>query len=138
MKPRGVSRARAFMERGMYIDIAIRAKMRQLHELKAAAIGLQSSRFDPVKVQNGRRNSAEDALIEYLDYSREIQNELVTLARVRREIVDVIDAVPDRRYKVLLRTAYLRGQELNVKAKKMLAEALEEVEKILNEKGDTK
>jgi hypothetical protein len=133
-----VSRARAFMERGMFIDIAMRAKLRRLDELKAAAIGLQSSRFDPVRVQNGRRNSAEDALIEYLDYSREIQNELVTLARVRREIVDVIDAVPDRRYKVLLRTVYLRGQELNVKAKKMLAEALEEVEKILNERGDAK
>ena len=133
-----VSRARAFMERGMYIDIAIRAKMRQLHELRAAATGVQSTRYDAVKVQNGRMNSMEDTLVEYIDRSREVNAELEKLWKIRREIADVIVQVPDYKSRALLMAAYVRGLELNATAKRMLADALEEVEKILNEKGDTK
>lgn len=146
-----VSRARVFMERGRYLDIAIRSKTDELARLRAIAEGVQSVRYDALKVQGGHGNGMEAALVEYAAYSAEVDAELRRLITIRREISALINAIPDYRYQALLRGVYLCNRTHADMAKELcmtvyhirsnlLPEALMAVEMILNEreKGDMK
>jgi len=59
------------------------------------------------KVQTSRKNTSENWYIEYADYSREIDNQIDKLIRIKREIQNAINRVSDSTLCTLLIERYI-------------------------------
>lgn len=75
-----------------------------LNELKVEAQNLRD--------HEGQRTQLDAAVAEYVDACDDAASYLKLLTQTRREIVGIIDSVPDKKLQELLRWRYINGKTL--------------------------
>lgn len=100
---------KAYLQQSYYAEQSVRAKrerIRTLRELATSAVG----RLEAARVSgSGERSRIESCVVEIDALEREIDIDLNTQIRKRREVERVIRAVEDPRLRTLLELRHLSG-----------------------------
>lgn len=99
--------AKEYLSRAFYLNMRIRSKNEQIAEMNALATKVTSTLSDaPV---SGTRNDhkMEDVILNILEYENELKDAMNQLVTLKREIREVIEQIGNDEYKVLLEMRYL-------------------------------
>lgn len=97
-----------FLSRGYMIE----REMKELEAEKKKAFTMCTvhGAAGDIKVQSSPRNSVDERLADYADYSAEIDKALRQLIHAKREIFNVIRGVKNNTYRYILEMRYIRFQ----------------------------
>ena len=109
--------AKEYLSRAYYLDMRIRSKAMQIAELETLATKV-SAALSPIKVQTSRDDhKMESTVIKMHEYQEELDADMKKLIQVKKETKQIIDAVDNDEFRVLLELRYLssmRWEEIAV------------------------
>ncbi len=133
--------AKEYLSQAMWLDKSINNKLEQMERLKAIAEKVTVD-FTQEKVSGGKATTSpmEDATVNLIDLSHEINDDIDRLIDLKREILDVISQVEDVSYQLVLEMRYINNKSWDDVARDMgydrrtifriHGKALKEIEKI--------
>lgn len=100
--------AKEFLQQYHYTDREISAKLLQIRRLREIAEKTTKA-ITADRVQASNENRLEAAVQKIVDLERDIQNDVVTLAKARHRIEDAVNLMSDPVLKEVLRLRYING-----------------------------
>ena len=92
------------------MDNQIRSKELEIEMMKELAQSVHSSQMGSVPASKGSGNSyVEKAVIRYVDEERKLERERQELILKKQMIYRLIESVPNKKYRQVLRFRYLKG-----------------------------
>ncbi len=90
----------------------VQAEVAQLRRLRQRAYE-QATRATarPSKAPAHGGNASRDLMADCAEYAAALDRQLLELQRIEREVLGVIEQVPDSRYRRLLRARYVEGKK---------------------------
>lgn len=96
-----------WLQRGLFIEIKINAKLEQIHRLRDMATSITTT-LSPDKVIGSNTGDRTAKCIERIvDLEREIDSEIDVLVNIKREISELISQIDDDGIKTLLELRYI-------------------------------
>lgn len=99
--------ARAYFERARYIDRRIDSKIEQVESLRELAARATAILSDSPHSPSPDRQPIETILVKIFELEAEINADIDMLVDLKREMVSVINAVPNPEHQTLLELRYL-------------------------------
>lgn len=96
-----------YLSQALYLDQRIDSKLEQVDALNALATKATSTLTDMPKHKSVSTSSLEDIVIKIIDLQQSINQDIDTLVDLKREIIQVIQAVDDKELQTLLEKRYL-------------------------------
>lgn len=100
--------AKEFLQQYRYADREISTKLLQIRRLREIAAKTTKA-ITPDRVQSSSENRLEAAVQKIVDLERDIQNDVVALAKARHRIEDAVNLMSDPILKEVLRLRYING-----------------------------
>lgn len=96
-----------YLSQALYLDQRIDSKLEQVDALNALATKATSTLTDMPKHKSVSTSSLEDIVVKIIDLQQSINQDIDTLVDLKREIIQVIQAVDDKELQTLLEKRYL-------------------------------
>lgn len=96
-----------YLSQALYLDQRIDSKLEQVDALNALATKATSTLTDMPKHKSVSTSSLEDIVVKIIDLQQSINQDIDTLVDLKREIIQVIQAVEDKELQALLEKRYL-------------------------------
>ena len=109
--------AKEFLSQAWQIDRRIDRKIEERERLNARLTSARAANLSGMP--RGGRHDWTDAVAALLDMDAAIRDEIMALCRVKRQVMDAIDAVADMRYRRLLELRYRNYMEWEAIAEEM-------------------
>ncbi len=92
------------------MDEQIRSKEREIEAMKELAQSIHSPQLGRIPASKGCATSyVDEAVSEYVDAERKLEQEKQALIRKKQMIYHIIEAIPNLKYRRVLRYRYLEG-----------------------------
>ena len=99
--------AKEFLSQARYLDMRINSKLEQIDSLNDLATKCTSTLTGMPHNPSQSTSLMADAVCKIVDLQELIKNDVSKLVDLKREIMDVIDAIENDEYKTLLEKRYL-------------------------------
>ena len=99
--------AKQYMRRAYHVDGIINAKLKQIRQLKYTACMLSRNMTGDKVQANGRNDKVAEVTANIVDLENEINNQIDALVDYKRDIITVIEHVPEAHYRLLLQLRYV-------------------------------
>ena len=99
--------AKQYLSQALRIDQRIESRIAERDRLASKATSLRATQLTGMPRGGGR--DWTDAINEVIDLTSKIEDEIMELCRLKREIMATIDRVEDSRYRMLLEFRYRSG-----------------------------
>ena len=80
---------------------------------------VRSSKMKDVNIQEGKTKTAEDRIIEYVEYAKKIDDLIDKLVKLKMEAVKKIEKIEDGTHRILLTERYINNKEWDEVAKSL-------------------
>ena len=100
--------AKEYLQRYLDADRAINAKLEQISRLRALATKTTQA-LQPDKVAGCTEDNMASIVAKIVDLSREVDEDIDRLQKIKREVEEVINSVPNAKQREVLRWRYLVG-----------------------------
>lgn len=92
------------------IDQEINAKEEWKQKMWGRLTSIGSSKIKEVNVQESQRQTIEDRIVKYIDYSNELDNRIDELVDKKMKITREIEMLEERTYRTLLIERYINNK----------------------------
>lgn len=99
--------AKEYLLQARYLDEQITSKTQQIASLNDLATRCTTTFSDMPRNPNRGQSRLEDCIIKILDLEDELKSDISELVNLKKEIMEVIKAVPNVEYQTLLEKRYL-------------------------------
>lgn len=97
--------AKEYLGQAYRVDVRIRCKMEQVQSLRELAIKASSTLSDMPK--GSGYTSKADIVAKIIDYENEINKEIKKLVKLKEDVTDAINSIPNAEQRTLLELRYL-------------------------------
>lgn len=97
--------AKEYLGQAYRVDLRIRCKMEQVQSLRELAIKASSTLSDMPK--GSGYTSKADIVAKIIDYENEINKEIKKLVKLKEDVTDAINSIPNAEQRTLLELRYL-------------------------------
>lgn len=97
--------AKEYLGQAYRVDLRIRCKMEQVQSLRELAIKASSTLSDMPK--GSGYTSKADIVAKIVDYENEINKEIKKLVKLKEDVTDAINSIPNAEQRTLLELRYL-------------------------------
>ena len=97
--------AKEYLGQAYRVDLRIRCKMEQVQSLRELAVKASSTLSDMPK-GSGYKSKA-DIVAKIVDYENEINKEIKKLVKLKEDVTDAINSIPNAEQRTLLELRYL-------------------------------
>ena len=102
--------AKEYLSRAFYLNMRIHSKNEQIAVMNALATKVTSTLSDTPVSGTKNDQKMEDVILNILEYENELKDAMNELVTLKREIRDVIEQVGNDEYRVLLEMRYLSSK----------------------------
>ena len=99
--------AKEYLSQAKYLDMRINSKIQQLSSLNDLAKKCTSALTGMPRNPSGSTSTMADTINKIIDLQREINADIDALVDLKRDITDVIKAVPEQEAQTILEKRYL-------------------------------
>ena len=99
--------AKEYLGQARFLDMRINSKIQQVASLNELATKCTATISDMPRNPNRGGSRMADAVIKIIDLQEEINRDIDKLVELKREIMEVIRAVPNAEYQTVLEKRYL-------------------------------
>ncbi|MDE6748574.1 MAG: DUF1492 domain-containing protein [Lachnospiraceae bacterium] len=99
--------AKEYLSRAFYLNMRIRSKNEQIAVMNALATRVTSTLSNTPVSGTKNDHKMEDVILNILEYEKELKEAMNQLVTLKREIRDVIEQIGNDEYQVLLELRYL-------------------------------
>ena len=135
-------KAKEYMQQAFFLDKKINSLIRQLNNLRDQATNTTQIMSDMPRNPSGETSKMESRVVDICDLRDEIMKQIGKLMELRKDMMDIVMAVPDPECQLILQERYFEmltwgdiACDINRSirsAQIMHAKALDEVQKILD------
>ena len=97
--------AKEYLGQAYRVDLRIRCKMEQVQSLRELAVKASSTLSDMPK--GSGYTSKADIVAKIVDYENEINKEIKKLVKLKEDVTDAINSIPNAEQRTLLELRYL-------------------------------
>ena len=97
--------AKEYLGQAYRVDLRIRCKMEQVQSLRELAVKASSTLSDMPK--GSVYTSKADIVAKIVDYENEINKEIKKLVKLKEDVTDAINSIPNAEQRTLLELRYL-------------------------------
>ena len=97
--------AKEYLGQAYRVDLRIRCKMEQVQSLRELAVKASSTLSDMPK--GSGYTSKADIVAKIVDYENEINKEIRKLVKLKEDVTDAINSIPNAEQRTLLELRYL-------------------------------
>lgn len=99
--------AKEYFSQAKCLDTLINAKIRQVEQLNDLATHATSALTGMPHDPNHGRSAMADTVVKIVDLQHEIDRDIDSLVDLKRDILEIIKAVPNREYRAILEKRYI-------------------------------
>lgn len=103
--------AKEYLKTIRFVDQEINAKEEIKHKMRGRLTSVSSSKIKDVNIQGGETTTLEDRIVNYVDYSKEIDLLIDELSEKKMKAVRKIDKIDSSLYRTLLIERYINCKE---------------------------
>jgi len=114
-----VNIAKEYLKQVETLDAKIQQKKIELDSLKGNAIGLGAFDYSKEKVQTSASESISGKIAKYVDFERELQEDIVRFAELKHRVINQIHMLDDPKYINVLFKKYIEYKGLKEISKEL-------------------
>lgn len=111
--------AKEYLKQVETLDAKIQQKKIELDSLKGNAIGLGAFDYSKEKVQTSASESISGKIAKYVDFERELQEDIVRFAELKHRVINQIHMLDDPKYINVLFKKYIEYKGLKEISKEL-------------------
>ena len=94
-----------------YIDNEIDAKEEIKAQMRKRLVNIKATQYREIDVQGGVRKTGEDRILEYIEYSEQIDDLIDELVHLQMAAMNHIEKIDNGLYRTLLTERYINNKE---------------------------
>lgn len=102
-----------YLNKMRYIDNEIDAKEEIKQQMRKRLTSVQATQYREIDVQGGIRKTNEDRIIEYIEYSEQINELIDELVNLKMTVVEEVENIDDGLYRTILTERYINNRKWN-------------------------
>ena len=111
IKISNVDEVKEYLNKIRYIDNEINAKEEIKQRMYERLTSVKATQYREIDVQGGIRKTSEDRIIEYTEYSEQINELIDELINLKMTVVEQIEQIDDGLYRTILTERYVNNRK---------------------------
>ena len=111
IKISNVDEVKEYLNKIRYIDNEINAKEEIKQRMYERLTSVKATQYREIDVQGGIRKTSEDRIIEYIEYSEQINELIDELIKLKMTVVEQIEQIDDGLYRTILTERYVNNRK---------------------------
>ena len=99
-----------YLSKVRYIDNEIDAKEEIKQQMRKRLTSVKATQYREIDVQGGERKTNEDRILEYIEYSENINELIDKLINRKMTVVEQIEQIDDGLYRTILTERYINNK----------------------------
>ena len=100
-----------YLSKVRYIDNEIDAKEEIKSQMRKRLTSVKATQYREIDVQGGVRKTNEDRILEYIEYSENINELIDKLINLKMTVVEQIEQIDDGLYRTILTERYVNNRK---------------------------
>lgn len=106
-----------YLNKVRYIDEEIDAKEEIKQQMRKRLVNVKATQYREIDVMGGERKTSEDRILEYIEYSEQLDDLIDELVHLQMEAINRIENVDNGLYRTILTERYINNKEWEEVAK---------------------
>ena len=99
-----------YLNKIRYVDNEINAKEEIKEQMRKRLVNVKATQYREIDVVGGERKTSEDRILDYIEYSEQINELIDKLIGIKMTVVEEIERIDDGLYRTLLTERYINNK----------------------------